>query len=251
VRMLDRRALEALLPRTPLGPRVLGAAFCAGDGHVNPLLMLRGLHAGFRARGGRHAPGAPVVAIRPGARGFAIERADGSVWHARRVVIAAGIGTPALAAQVGLDVPVKPVRGQNIVTERLAPLLPLPASALRQTLEGVVQIGVSYEEASGPDPRTTLGELGRMARRAVAVLPPLARARMVRAWGALRPMTPDGYPVYARSTAMPGAYVATSHSGVTLAAVHASRLAAAIADDRPDPLWTDFRPTRFDVRQAA
>lgn len=248
--LLDRRELVRLMPATPLGPTVLGAVFCPADGHVNPLLMLRALHAGLRAHRGRHAPGASVRAIRPDGRGFTLERADGAIWRARRIVVAAGIGTPALARQIGLDVPVRPVRGQNIVSERLAPLLPLPASALRQTAEGAIQIGVSQEEV-GPDPGTSLTELARMARRAVAVLPPLARARMVRAWGALRPMTPDGFPAYAESRACPGAFVAACHSGITLAAVHASDVAGAIAAGAAPRSWAPFHPDRFDVRSAA
>jgi glycine/D-amino acid oxidase-like deaminating enzyme len=44
---------------------------------------------------------------------------------------------------------------------------------------------------------------------------------MVRAWGALRVMSPDGHPIYDRSRGCPGASVVNCHSGVTLAAAHA------------------------------
>ena len=83
------------------------------------------------------------------------------------------------------------------------------------------------------------------------MLPPLARARMVRAWGALRPMTPDEFPAYAQSAACPGAFVAACHSGVTLAAVHARELARAIAEGALPDSWSAFHPRRFDVRPAA
>src|SRR5215470_8320745 len=116
--MLDRKALAALIPITPLGPKVVGASLAPGDGHVNPLYLLRGLHAGLRRHGGRHAPGATVTDIAPTGDGFALSRADGTRVTARRIVIAAGIATTALAAKIGLDVPVRPQRGQIIVTER-------------------------------------------------------------------------------------------------------------------------------------
>src|SRR6185369_15640233 len=61
--MLDRAALERLIPITPLGPTVVGASLAPGDGQVNPLYLLRGLHAGLRRHGGRHAPGAAVTEI--------------------------------------------------------------------------------------------------------------------------------------------------------------------------------------------
>lgn len=248
VRMLDRAALQALLPEAPLGPTVLGGSYEPADGHVNPLLLLRGMHAAFRAAGGAHLPGGTITAIRPGFP-FEIDREGGETIRAARVVVAAGLGTMRLAAMLGMEVPVHPVRGQNIVTERLKLMLRLPASALRQTVEGAVQIGVTSEEGQDA-PVTSVTDLARMAARAVKVLPPLADARMVRAWAAIRPMTPDGYPVYAQSAAHPGAFAAVCHSGVTLAAVHRGVLGPAIlTGDLPD-LVADLGPGRFHARAA-
>jgi octopine oxidase subunit B len=243
VRLLDRKEVDALLPNTRLGPRVLGASLAPDDGHVNPLLLLRGLHAGFLRVGGVHRPGTKVAGIDPG---FSVRTEDGVVVRAGRVVVAAGLGTPRLAAMLGMDVPVRPVRGQNMVTERLAPLLPMPASAVRQTEEGVVQIGVSEEEGEW-EPATRVAELARMARRAIEVLPDLARARVVRSWGALRPMTPDGFPAYAQSGRYPGAFAAVCHSGVTLSAAHAGPLAEGILTGALPETLAPLHPARFHV----
>lgn len=249
LRLLDRRELEAVLPEAPLGPEVAGASLAPEDGHVSPLLLLRGLHAGFLGAGGTHLPGRDVAGIEAAGGGFTVRCADGAAIRAERVVVASGLGTPRLAAMLGMDVPVSPVRGQNLVTERLRPMLRLPASAIRQTAEGVVQIGVSYEEGVA-DPATSVRELARMAARAVRVLPPLRQARMVRSWGALRPMTPDGFPAYAQSAAHPGAFAAVCHSGVTLSAAHAGPLAEGIlAGHLPEDL-RDLHPARFHARAA-
>lgn len=248
LRMLDRRELEELMPGCPLGPEVLGASFDSADGSVDPLTTFRAMHAGVRAHGGAHLPGAPVTAIARDDTGFLVTRADDSSVRAEKVVIAAGIATTKLAAMVGLDVPVRPVRGQNIVTERLAPMLPLPASALRQTGDGTVQIGVTNEDDGRLEIPTTTAALAKMARRAIRVLPPLARANMVRTWAGLRPMTPDGYPAYAESETHPGAYVAVCHSGVTLAAVHAGPLAKGILAGCLPGLAAELHPRRFHVQ---
>lgn len=246
--MLDRARLQGLMPHTRLGDAVIGASLCHDDGHVNPLYLLRGLHAGLRAAGGAHLPGAAVSAIDSRGGRFIARRADGDC-EAATVVIAAGVHTTRMAAMVGIDLPVRPVRGQNIVTERLPMMLPLPASALRQTAEGVVQIGVTYEEGVAA-PETSVPALAKMAARAVRVLPDLGSARMVRAWGALRPMTPDGFPAYAASPTHPGAFACACHSGVTLAAAHARLLAPAIlAGDLS--AFADFDPARFkDMRDV-
>lgn len=245
LRLLDRQQLRELMPGCPLGPEVTGASYQPADGHVDPLTALRGLHAGLRAAGGVHLPGAPVVTVDAAGGHYILNRADGTALMANRIVVAAGVATTRVAAMVGLDVPVRPVRGQNIVTERLAPILPLPASAIRQTGDGTVQIGVTSEDDGILETPTTTAALAKMASRAIRVLPPLAQARMVRGWAALRPMTPDGCPAYAESASHPGCFVAVCHSGVTLAAVHAGPIAEAVLGAPMPEHAADLHPSRF------
>jgi glycine/D-amino acid oxidase-like deaminating enzyme len=245
LRLLDRKELAALLPGCPLGPEVLGASYQPADGHVDPLTLLRGFQAGLHAAGGDHLPGAPVTAVEKVGGHYQIRRADGADLLAARIVVAAGVATTRVAAMVGLDVPVRPVRGQNIVTERLRPILPLPASAIRQTGDGTIQIGVTSEDDGILETPTTTAALAKMAARALRVLPPLAQARMVRGWAALRPMTPDGCPAYAESASHPGCFVAVCHSGVTLAAAHAGPLAEAVLGGGLPAFAADLHPSRF------
>jgi glycine/D-amino acid oxidase-like deaminating enzyme len=246
LRMVDRAELLDLMGGAPLGAEVMSASYHPEDGHVDPLMLLRGMHAALHRDGGVHSAGAKVTTIDPVAAGFRLTREDGSQVEAARIVIAAGIGIPALARQVGLDVPVRPVRGQNMVTEKLSPILPLPASALRQTGDGTIQIGVTTEDDGRVEVPTTTDALSRMAARAVRVLPALAGVRIVRSWAGLRPMTPDGFPAYAESKSHPGAFVAVCHSGVTLAAVHADVLAAAMLTGGMPEHAAELHPDRFD-----
>lgn len=244
--LLDRRELLDLMPGCELGPDVLGASLQPRDGHINPLMVLRGFHAGLVAEGAAHLSGADVVGIERDGH-FRILRADGAMVHAARIVVAAGLGTPQLAAMIGPDVPVRPIRGQNIVTERLPPVLPLPASALRQTVDGTVQIGITSEDDGDPEPRTRVENLSTMAAQAIRILPALAQARSLRSWGALRPMTPDKLPAYAESETHPGAFVAVCHSAQTLAPQHAGPLAKGILAGRLPDTVADFHPRRFHV----
>ena len=73
----------------------------------------------------------------------------------------------------------------------------------------------------------------------------------MRTWGALRVMTPDGFPIYDRSRTHPGAFVFTCHSGVTLAANHAFEASRWVVDDRIPEEMACFAADRFDVPQAA
>jgi glycine/D-amino acid oxidase-like deaminating enzyme len=151
---------------------------------------------------------------------------------------------------VGLDAPVRPQRGQIIVTERAETFLYHPTVTIRQTAEGSVMIGDSVEEA-GFDDTVSAGVVATMADRAVRIFPLLARLNVVRCWAALRVMTPDGFPIYDQSQACPGAFIATCHSGVTLAANHGLALPRFLADGALPTECAAFSARRFDVPQAA
>jgi glycine/D-amino acid oxidase-like deaminating enzyme len=247
--MLDRGALERLLPGMRLGQDVVGAVHCARDAEVNPLRLLLALQRGITALGGVVIGDQNVSAITPQAGGYSLATPAGKLRTAK-LVIAAGNDTGPLAAQVGIDVPLRPQRGQLLVTERLAPLIPLPTVPLRQTAEGGVLIGSTQEEV-GFDTGTSVGGAGQMARRARLILPALEDAVIVRHWAGLRVMTPDSHPIYAQSTVGPGAFVALCHSGVTLAAVHALDVAPCLASGDMPAFLQPFHPDRFHVPNAA
>jgi len=233
-----------------LGREVAGGVFCPLDGHVNSLRLFRALHQGALARGAAYLPDQPVrdIAPQPGG-GFCITTPAG-VIEAGRVVLASGLGNAALAPMVGLSAPVRPQRGQVLVTEKTAPFLPHPVATLRQTDEGGVMIGDSKEEAP-PDEAAAPGVLAVMARRAARMFPVVGGLNIVRSWGALRVMSQDGFPIYDQSPTAPGAFLATCHSGVTLAAAHSELLAPMIARGALDDSVAAFSARRFDVPSAA
>jgi glycine/D-amino acid oxidase-like deaminating enzyme len=247
--MLDRATLAKLLPKAPLGPEVAGASFGHRDGHANPLRLLSALHEGFRRKGGHLRSGSVVRSVRPELGGFRIDFDTQHVSTAR-VVIAAGLGARVLAGQVGLDIPIRPQRGQILVTERFEPFLPLPLHSVRQTREGTVMIGATHEE-TGLDSSTTFDAAATLGGKAIRWIPGLSEATLVRQWAGLRIMTPDSYPIYAQSPSHPGAFVATCHSGVTLAPTHAALLAAGIASGQLPSCLEVFHHRRFDVPKAA
>jgi glycine/D-amino acid oxidase-like deaminating enzyme len=248
--MIDRASLAALLPGVRLGHEVTGASFGRGDGHCNPLRLLAALHDGILKYGGQLMGGCSVHTLRSDGQGnFTVGFGDRYI-HASRVVVAAGLGSKPLAAQVDLDVPIFPERGQLLVTERLAPFLPLPMSGLRQTREGTVMIGAT-QDGEEFDTSTTTTSGAALAARAIRRIPALSEVKLVRQWAGLRIMTPDGHPIYAESESHPGAFVAICHSGITLAAIHSTRLACDLLAGKLSPYFDSFHHRRFDVPQAA
>lgn len=231
--MMDHAELKRHLPA--IGPKVAGGSWCPLDGHVNPLKLLHALHAGLKAVGAQVFSSVDVTAVRHcSGGGFVVTAADKRTWSGDRVVLAAGLGNKNLATQVGLHAPVEPNRGQVLITERLKPFLPYPTNKARQTSEGTVQLGYSVEDV-GFDDGTTVSAIEWIARRAVETFPILGNVRLVRAWGALRVMTPDGSPIYQESKSCPRAFVATSHSGVTLAGTHTYVVGPWVAGFGPAP----------------
>lgn len=243
IRLLDRGELASIVPG--IGPEVLGASISDLDGEANPLLTLRAFQLGFKRHGGTLWNNSPVQSLNPAPDGgFQVGCADGARIRARKVVIAAGLGTTELAAQVGLRLPLSPERGQIVVTERVAPFLSHPTNTVRQTREGTVLFGSSHEDA-GFSTGTDVATIARLCRTGIRTFPALAAARLVRAWGALRIMTPDGLPIYDEAPDHSGVFAVTCHSGVTLASVHALELGPALATGTLGPAPATMRSTRF------
>lgn len=249
IELLTSGELRQRLPA--IGPKVAGATYCARDGHVNPLLLLRALRIAVQRLGGNMINGATIEGIEhaPGG-GFILTGRRGFRQGTGRLVLCAGLGAMTLAPQLGFRTRVRPQRGELLITEKLGGALPFLSSTIRQVNEGGIQIGGTKAEA-GLDDSDTLDNTARLARHAVDVLPALAGVRVLRSWGALRVMTGDGYPVYAQSADQPGAYLVTCHSGVTLAPNHAGALVKWMDGAAGAPNLEAFDEHRFPISQAA
>jgi glycine/D-amino acid oxidase-like deaminating enzyme len=247
-RMIPAAELRDMVPG--LGPQVVGASWTPYDGHASPLHLLRALHAAFQDRGGLYRPNARVTAIQAAPRDFTVAIGSETV-RAPRLVLASGLGNADLAPLVGLSAPLRPERGQILVTERTRQVLALPTHVVRQTEEGSLLLGDSKEDMGFDTLTQTPAIMRAIARRAVQTFPWIAELNIVRAWAALRVMSPDGKPIYDESELYPGATIANCHSGVTLAGAHAHLLAPMIAAGALAPDLSPFSARRFDVQKAA
>lgn len=246
--ILDHARVKEAIPQ--IGPEVVGASYSRYDGHCNSPRLFRALNAGMQQLGTAYLPGHRVERIEYARREFRLFTSQGEL-RAPKIVLAAGIDNARLAPMVGLDIPVRPQRGQLIVTEKTAPFMKYVVQTVRQTDEGGLMFGDSQEEA-GADPSVTAPVISVLANRAVRMFPQVASLNIVRTWAALRVMTKDGFPIYDQSQTCPGAFNASCHSGVTLAAAHALFLAPCIAaGELPGAQFEPFSSQRFDVPALA
>ncbi len=226
---LNNAQLRKLEPN--IGRQVPGGVYSPNDGHVNPLYLLKAMQSAFIKLGGNYLPNHDVTNIKSCLDGYQISSSQGDIF-CEKIILAAGLNNTALAKMIGLEQPLHPQRGQLLITERLPKLLNYPSIYLRQTYEGGIQIGDSSESV-GLDDSNTISVMAALAKRAIKLLPALEHRSIVRGWGALRVLSPDGYPIYQHQQAnlkksAPQAYALSCHSAVTLAATHALELAPMI-----------------------
>ena len=246
--MLSSRELQQMLPKIKLGEKVSGASFCSHDGFVNPLNLLKALHKSFFQYGGKYKPGQAVEKIDFESAGFRIQT-EKHEFHSGKLVIAGGLGTTKLAEMIGIQVPVRPEKGQVLVTERTERVFPYATGRIRQNFDGSFMLGASNEDV-GYDLDTTHEVLKSIAVRAIRVFPILKNLQLIRSWAALRVLTPDEKPIYVQSDRCPGGFAVTSHSGVSLASLHSSCIAEWIFKRNQPSELEVFHPRRFDVPQA-
>jgi glycine/D-amino acid oxidase-like deaminating enzyme len=192
----------------------------------------------------------------------------------RLLVLAAGIHTPRLAALVTGDpataarIPVNQEPGLLVETPPLPPdqqcqriLYPPDAYGLhlRPTPGGGLLIGAddtdawlqrSYQDiATAQSGVNVLPEAlwHSLLERAARCLPRLSLAELMANSTprlCIRPVPADGFPVVGALPDVPGAYVAVTHSGITLGPLLADLLTNEIFTRVPSPLLARYRPYR-------
>lgn len=172
------------------------------------------------------------------------------------VVLAAAWWSVALAAPLGLKLPVGPAKGYSITLPLAAggpqPRTPIVDNDLHIAVVPVVgdRLRVAgTAEFCGEDRRIDPGRIDNLKQLLLQVYPDLAEqaARApVQEWTALRPMCADGKPLIG-ATRVPGLYLNTGHGqiGWTTGAASGELLAAAMTGRAPAIDATPFLPARF------
>jgi glycine/D-amino acid oxidase-like deaminating enzyme len=265
VALLDIAAARRMEPE--LSESLVGAAYSSLDGQVNPIALTHGFALGARALGARIRTHTEVTGIRrEGGRVTGVETDQGR-FSAGVVVNAAGVYAPRLGEMVGITVPIRPRRGQLLVTGATRPMIqgcfisaryiaakhnPELAKgkgegiAIEQTESGNLLLG-STREFAGFDRRTTVEGLRGIARRTMAVLPGLSALNVIRSFAGLRPYTPDGLPILGPVEGVDGFIMAAGHEGdgIALSPITGELIAQYIVEGRTEISLDPFRLKRF------
>jgi glycine/D-amino acid oxidase-like deaminating enzyme len=251
VTMLERADLDRVAPY--LGSAVVGAELCATEGKVNPLLANQAIRRKALALGAVVRTEERVVAIERKPGGFCLGTCRGRL-SARRVVIAAGAGSRALGAMVGVPVPAEAEPLHMNVTEPTTPLIKHLVQhadrqiTLKQLAAGQVVIGGGWPaRLAGPEalPTVELPSLVANATLAQHLVPRIGRLRLIRTWAGIN-TTVDGRAVLGGVAGVPGVtFVIPGDAGYTLGPLCARIAADLLIGRAPAVDAAPYSPARF------
>lgn len=177
---------------------LLMAAYLPDEHQVNPMSLCEAFKRAALRSGAKFVHETEVTGLRRrGDRVVGVEAGE-RFYAGRTVINAAGAWAGRLAATAHLELPVVPVRGQIVLTQRLpatlATCLSTAACYLAQKAHGEVLIGSTTEHA-GFDVSVTPEAIHSLCRGAVRAVPALQHVQLKRTWSGLRPGTPDEMPL--------------------------------------------------------
>ena len=219
------------------------------EGRADPAATVATLQKAAEAAGATFRWGAKVDGLLSGGKGV---RIGGDDVRADAVVLAAGVGIPALGAPVpmkrspGVLAHTQPKTG----TTRMRGLVVDAVSGVHflQRNDGTAVVGgdlKGYAVASSSsmeDAAPSLDEGARLVDRAAAWLPHVA-APVQATTLAYRVLPEDGYPAVGFTQA--GSYVCAAHSAITLAPVLSALAVAELLDGVDVDVLEPWRPGRF------
>jgi glycine/D-amino acid oxidase-like deaminating enzyme len=221
-----------------------GAVYGPLDGCVNPFSVMFHMNALARAHGVDFHPYSEVQGVERRADGFAIRHAKG-VLHADQVVLAGGVWTRELARMLGFEAPIRPSRGQVLVSEPMPPTVHhiIANGSIRQLRErGVILFGRVMENEQTLNVNTYEG-IQAALRDVLRIAPKMGGVRVVRSYAGIRPKPFDDLPVVGEVPGQPGVFTAVTHSGVTLGPIIGLSLAELVCGQ---PTSYDLTPYSWD-----
>ena len=270
IRMIT--AEEACSIEPNLNPDIYGALWSPTGGKVNPLAMTFGFARAAKRLGAVYLTETEVTHIlTEGGRAVGVNTSAGD-FRADCIVDAAGAWAGKVAALAGIDLPIRPRKGQLLITEPIGPflratvqcamynvikfrpetikdpaVLKLGSSlSIEQQESGGLIIGGTREFADFEE-ENTFEAVETMVKRAVRFFPALKDVSIIRCFSGFRPYTPDGLSMMGEVRTLPGFYMAAGHEGdgIALSPITGRLMAELITDGKTSYDITPFSPNRF------
>ncbi len=202
---------------------VIGGSYCPTDGFVDPYSVMNGFAARARQRGARLWLNTEVTGIEvKGAKVQAVNTTRGRVVTGT-VVNACGPWAAEIAALAGVEIPVRPLKRQLVLTQpfdRLPDKFPMVIDLstgfhFRREGPGILLAWPEPEHHYGFNTEFDHDFIEKTLTHAVHRAPVFAEAEVnpSRCWAGLYEMTPDHHPIIGPVESVAGLYVANGFSG--------------------------------------
>jgi D-amino-acid dehydrogenase len=205
IQVLDRAQVLALEPSlASSGHKIAGGIYCPTDETGDCSKFTRALAAKCAERGAELVTGTTVTGLETSGDGITAARANGLEFKADAYVMALGNQSPIMARQVGVRLPIYPVKGYSLTipvgNHQLPPTI---GSVDEDNLVAISRFGdrlrvTATAEIAGYDASHRPDDFTFMKGVAQDLYPEGADYERAEMWAGLRPMTPTNLPILGR-----------------------------------------------------
>ncbi|MCH7626618.1 MAG: FAD-dependent oxidoreductase [Chloroflexi bacterium] len=247
VRWVDSDAAREIEPR--VSDDVLGAVYTEGSAEVEPYKFVLALTQ-LAEKEGVKVINANVTGIkRSGDRVIGVSTASDEM-SCSSVVVAMGPWSGEASAWLGLDIEIRPLKGQILRLRAPGPEIACSVgwagNYANTKQDGLLWAGTTEEEA-GFDEHPTTQARDQVMASLLKMLPSLADAELVQQTACLRPLSADGLPILGAVPGLEGAFVATGagRKGILLGPAMGRLTADLVLNGKTDIPIEAFAPARF------
>jgi len=247
IQLLDAQRTLEIEPF--LNENILGSTYCKLDGSINSIALNLAFAETAIKNGVDFYQLTEIESfIEENNRIIGVTTTKKEKYFAEKIVLATGIHSNKLLSKINIQLPIKPRRGQIIISEPIAPLLNhailsgryLAAKLFPEMLEDLTNplnqmgIGLVIEQAKsgnlligstrefvGESKEITFQGIEYILKHATSIIPSLEEINIIRTFSGLRPYTIDGVPIVSKLTPYDNLIIATGHEGdgITLSAI--------------------------------
>jgi glycine oxidase len=220
---LDERAIADMEPALAVQRR---GFMIPGEAQIRPPRHLKALAAACQRLGVVLRPGCQLLDWHVRERRITGAITSTGTISAGDYCVTSGCWSGAVARRMGLEIPVRPVRGQIMLLRgpigTLNRIINWGSRYITSRPDGRVLVGSTQEEA-GFDKRNTVEGIAELAGFARMTCPALATFTIEKVWSGLRPRTVDDLPYLGRLPRFENAWIAAGHfrAGIQLSAATA------------------------------
>jgi D-amino-acid dehydrogenase len=228
IRVLDRAGVVALDPSLAAAAEdIAGGIHCPTDETGDPAKFTRALADKVLARGGEIRTGTTIAGLDVSGDGILQVRTDRGGVRGDAYVLALGSHSPILSRQVGLSLPIYPIKGYSLtIPIGNRPLPPSLAAVDEHNLVAISRFGdrirvTATAEFAGYDTGHAPADFAFMKRVTQELYPEGADYDRAEMWAGLRPMTPTNLPLLGRHR-FRNLYLNTGHGHIGWTMSHGS-----------------------------